>query len=186
MDILLLLTTAGIDTGPFDLYENSTGPFVLFESAVDKIDLVTLPGYYTTVPFGTTTIRVQSTGLCDNYIDIVLEQTTTTSSTTELPYSVFSVAFESPTPSLTGYVDGASACAGTGTFIITLYTAPGNLTFSDVLSNGNSFFTNPSLDPSTVFNGGVTNNWYKTINPATNQAIRIDTTGAIDVSIFNC
>jgi len=81
MDILLTLTTAGSDTGPFDLYENSTGPFDLFESAVPKIDLTTLPGYATVVPPGTTTVRVQSTGLCPNYIDIVLEETTTTSTT---------------------------------------------------------------------------------------------------------
>jgi len=81
MDILLTLTTAGSDTGPFDLYENSTGPFVLFETSVPKIDLTTLPGYATVVPSGTTTVRVQSTGLCPNYIDIVLEQTTTTSTT---------------------------------------------------------------------------------------------------------
>jgi hypothetical protein len=78
MNILLLLTTAGTDTGPlFDLYENSTGPFVIFDSAVDKSLLTTPPGYYTIVPSGTTMVRVQSTGLCDNYIDIVLEQATT-------------------------------------------------------------------------------------------------------------
>jgi hypothetical protein len=88
MDVLLLLTTAGSDTGPlFDLYENSTGPFVLFESAVSKVDLTTPPGYSTTVPSGTTQVRIQSTGVCENYIDIVLENTTTstTTSTTTCP-----------------------------------------------------------------------------------------------------
>lgn len=71
MDILLTLTTAGADTGPFDLYENSTGPFVLFQSTVAKASLEA--GYSTVVPSGTTQVRVQSTGLfCDNYIDITL------------------------------------------------------------------------------------------------------------------
>jgi len=82
MDVLLLLTTAGTDTGPFDLYENSTGPFVLFESAVPKVDLTTPPGYATVVPSGTTQVRVQSTGVCTNYIDIVLENTTTSTTST--------------------------------------------------------------------------------------------------------
>jgi hypothetical protein len=83
MDILLLLTTAGSDTGPlFDLYENSTGPFVLFESDVLKDDLTTSPGHPTTVPPGTTQVRVQSKGVCPNYTNIVLEQTTTTTTTT--------------------------------------------------------------------------------------------------------
>jgi hypothetical protein len=82
MVIQLLLTIAGTDTGPFDLYENSTGSFVLFESAVDKDDLTTLPGYTTTVPSGTTVVRVQSRGVCSNFINISLQQTTTTTTTT--------------------------------------------------------------------------------------------------------
>lgn len=88
MDVLILLTTAGTDTGPlFDLYENSTGPFVLFESDVSKVDLTTPPGHPTTVPSGTTQVRVQSKGVCPNYTDIVLENTTTstTTSTTTCP-----------------------------------------------------------------------------------------------------
>jgi len=83
MDILILLTTAGSDTGPlFDLYENSTGPFVLFQPNVSKTALTTPPGHPTTVPPGTTVVRVQSKGVCPNYIDITLVPGTTTSTTT--------------------------------------------------------------------------------------------------------
>ena len=83
MDILILLTTAGSDTGPlFDLYENSTGPFVLFQPNVSKTVLTTGLGYPTTVPPGTTVVRVQSKGVCPNYIDITLVPGTTTSTTT--------------------------------------------------------------------------------------------------------
>jgi len=83
MDILILLTTAGSDTGPlFDLYENSTGPFVLFQPNVSKTVLTTPPGYPTSVPSGTTVVRVQSKGVCPNYIDITLVPGTTTSTTT--------------------------------------------------------------------------------------------------------
>lgn len=88
MDVLILLTTAGTDTGPlFDIYENSTGPttFTLFQSNVDKNDLTTGIGHLLIgVPSGTTVIRVQSKGVCLNYIDIVLvpDTTSTTTSTT--------------------------------------------------------------------------------------------------------
>lgn len=185
MNIFLQLTLAGADTGPFNLYTNNdyTIPFV---SGVTKNDLTS--GYYTTVPLGTTSVRIKSVppSPCDNYYDVVLGSSppTSTTTTTPAPYSVFQIAFDTPVPSLTGFVDGAAACAGSSTYVITLYTDPGNLTFANVLSNGDAFYTNPGL--SSVFNGGATNNWYKTISPATNQAIRIDTSGFIDTSIYNC
>ena len=88
MNVLLLLTTAGADTGPFDLYENSTGTFLLFESDVQKNDLTDPLGYSTIVPSGTTQVRITSTGICDNYIDVVLMGTTTTTTTTVLYYTL--------------------------------------------------------------------------------------------------
>jgi hypothetical protein len=182
MDILLLLTTAGSDTGPFDLYENSTGPFVLFESAVDKIDLTTLPGYSTTVPSGTTQVRVQSTGVCPNYIDIVLEQTTTTTTTTALPYSVFVVGFDvTASPSPGGFASNTLACSGSGT-PLTLYSNPASTTFDQLISNGHALYTNNTL--TTPFDGqGL---WYKALSPASNRVVRIDTNGFIDTAIYNC
>ena len=84
MDILLLVT-AGSDTGPFDLYENSTGTFVLFEQDVSKNDLTDPLGYSTVVPSGTTVVRVQSKGVCSNYIDITLVPDTTSTTTTAVP-----------------------------------------------------------------------------------------------------
>jgi hypothetical protein len=88
MTIQLLLTTAGADTGPlFDLYHNAVGPttFTILESDVPKIDLTNPLGYSVSgVPSGTTVIRVQSKGVCPNYIDIILVPDTT-STTTTLP-----------------------------------------------------------------------------------------------------
>ena len=84
MNILLTLTTAGTDTGPFSLFSNVDGYVTAFETGVSKAAL--LAGYLTTVaPVGTTTVRIKSTGLCTNYIDVVLTSPTTTTTTSTCP-----------------------------------------------------------------------------------------------------
>jgi hypothetical protein len=72
MTVLIQLTTAGLDTGPFNLFSDLDGYTTPFEVGVAKVDL--LAGYSSSlVPDGTTTIRVCSTSLyCSNCIDIVL------------------------------------------------------------------------------------------------------------------
>lgn len=84
MDITITLTTAGTDTGPFDLYSDVDGYVSAFVTGVSKSALVA--GYTTSLAFvGTTIVRVQSTGLCDNYIDISLVLPTTTTTTSTCP-----------------------------------------------------------------------------------------------------
>lgn len=80
MTVYITLTTAGSDSGPFDLYSNLDGFTSAFESGVSKAAL--LAGYSTAlVPDFTTSIRIRSNNsLCTNYIDIFLENTTTTTS----------------------------------------------------------------------------------------------------------
>lgn len=69
MTVLITLTTAGADTGPFMLFSNLDGFTSAFETGVPKSSL--LAGYATAlVPDGTTTIRVMSQGACTTYIDI--------------------------------------------------------------------------------------------------------------------
>jgi hypothetical protein len=81
MTVLITLTVAGADSGPFNLYSNLDGYVTAFESGVDKTALLT--GYSSSlVPDYTTVVRVLSTGDCTNYIDIVLDQVTTTTTTT--------------------------------------------------------------------------------------------------------
>lgn len=70
MIVFLKLTTAGSDTGPFDLYSNLDGYDTPFETGVDVAILEA--GYSTEVPDGATIVRIQSTGDCINYIDITL------------------------------------------------------------------------------------------------------------------
>ena len=85
MTIYIILTTAGADTGPFDLYSDATSPTFddpAFETGVSRADLVA--GYNTFLaPTGTTQVKVQSTGSCTNYtvIDVGLYTTTTTTTT---------------------------------------------------------------------------------------------------------
>jgi hypothetical protein len=75
---LITLTTAGADTGPFDLYSDIDGYSVPFETGVSKVSLVA--GYTSTlIPNGATIVRVKSDNvLCTNYIDLYLVPTTTT------------------------------------------------------------------------------------------------------------
>ena len=70
--VLITLTTAGADTGPFNLYTDLDGYVTPFETGVGKAALEA--GYLSTVvPDTTTTVRVKSTSLfCTNYIDLSL------------------------------------------------------------------------------------------------------------------
>jgi hypothetical protein len=91
MTVLITLTTAGTDTGPFDLYSNLDGYVSAFETGVSKAALVA--GYSSAlVPNGTSTIRIKSTGVCVNYIDVtvITTTTTTTSSSTSTTTSTTS------------------------------------------------------------------------------------------------
>jgi hypothetical protein len=80
MTVLVTLTLAGTDTGPFNLYSNSDGYVNIIATGVTKAALEA--GYSLTgVPDDATIIRVKSTGTCTNYIDMsIIGVTTTTTS----------------------------------------------------------------------------------------------------------
>ena len=80
MTVLITLTIAGSDTGPFDLYSDVDGFVVPFENNVPKASLIA--GYTSSlVPNGAVVIRVTSDSVCTNYIDLIIGATTTTTST---------------------------------------------------------------------------------------------------------
>jgi hypothetical protein len=80
MTVLVTLTLAGTDTGPFNLYSNSDGYVNIIATGVTKAALET--GYSLTgVPDDATIIRVKSTGTCTNYLDMSIIGGTTTTST---------------------------------------------------------------------------------------------------------
>ena len=89
MTIKVTLTTAGDNTGPFNLYSNIDGFVSPFATNVSKAEL--LAGYpCANVPDGTIIIRVKSSNSkCNNYEDIVI--TTTTTTTTALSYYIVDI-----------------------------------------------------------------------------------------------
>lgn len=145
MTVLIVLTTAGLNTGPFNLYTNLDGYSSPFETGVSKSALIA--GYTSiVVPDGTTMIRVQSAGECTNYIDLTLESTTTTTTTTTSSSTTTTTSSSTttttttaaPTPEATlsySYVGGSSdpsTVYGTFTFNLTGSTVPVNLVITDV------------------------------------------------------
>lgn len=83
MTVLITLTVAGADTGPFNLFSNTDGFVSAFATNVPKTSL--LAGYSSSaVPNFTTIVRLVSLGDCTNFIDIVLDEVTTTTTSTTL------------------------------------------------------------------------------------------------------
>jgi len=81
--VLITLTIAGTDVGPFDLYSDADGYASAFETGVSRASLVA--GYISTsVPDAATTIKAQSYGTCTNYLYLVIAGRTTTTTTTTL------------------------------------------------------------------------------------------------------
>lgn len=74
MTVYITLTTAGTDSGPFNLYSDLDGFVTPFEVGVTKVDLEA--GYTSIlVPDYTSVVRVLSTAqYCNNYVDITLEE----------------------------------------------------------------------------------------------------------------
>lgn len=74
MTVFITLTTAGADSGPFNLYSDLDGFVTPFEVGVPKVDLEA--GYSSIlVPDFTSVVRVKSTAqYCINYVDITLAE----------------------------------------------------------------------------------------------------------------
>ena len=71
--IKVTLTSACADSGPCDLYVDSDGYVTPVVTGI-SIAVLTGFGYYlASVPTGTTTIRIQNTGTCTNYEDVVIQ-----------------------------------------------------------------------------------------------------------------
>lgn len=138
MTVLIQLTTAGFDTGPFNLYSDVDSFGIPFETGVTKGDL--LAGYISTiVPVGTTTVRVCSTSLyCSNCIDIpispnTLDFTLNYTCSLGLPDLTACCAVNGTGPYSFGstyFADEASALANSS------WVVTGSLSYTTVPSNG--------------------------------------------------
>ena len=138
--LITLVLPIGGDSGPFNLYSNTDGYVNPFETGVSTAALVA--GYTSIlVPNGTTTIRVKSTGICTNYIDIeinLIPTTTTTSSSSTTSTSTTAAPTTTSTSS-------SSTSTSTSTTTSTSSTTTTTTTLGPDLCS----------DPITVFNGST-------------------------------
>ena len=110
MTVLVTLTLAGTDVGPFNLFSNVDGYTTALATGVSRTALVA--GYnLLNVPDNASVIRVKSTGTCTNYLDILLSgATTTTTSSTSSTTTTSTTTFV--VPCLTGDTSAVGSCAG--------------------------------------------------------------------------
>lgn len=129
MTVLITLTLAGIDTGPFELYSNLDGFVTPFATGVSRASLIA--GYSaTTVPDYTSIIRIKSVGVCTNLIDVFCTQALSDLSITSV---------SSTDPTTIGGSDGTITVNFTGThspFTYTLDGVPQGTTTSPILITG--------------------------------------------------
>jgi hypothetical protein len=158
MTVFITLTTAGTDSGPFNLYSDWDGFVIPFAVGVSKIDLEA--GYSaSSVPDFTSVVRVLSTAqYCINYVDITLgfPPTTTTTTTITVPFGN-SIGFPGPDTctSLTvtsSFTDGGGTLTQRGV----CYNTTGNPTIADSIFIGStvtgiSSVTVTGLTPSTTY-----------------------------------
>ena len=168
MNVLITLTTAGIDTGPFNLYSNTDSYVTAFETNIAKSLLVA--GYTSTVvPAGTTYVRVKSTGLCTNYIDIYVTGSGTTTTTTTAPVG------PTTTTTTTPYVGPSTTTTTT--------TSGGGTTTTTTTSGGptTTTTTTPYVGPSTTTTTttGIAYNYYALEPCSGGPSISVRTTSTI-------
>ena len=139
MTVLITLTLAGADTGPFSLYSDADGFLAPFETSVLKSALVS--GYTSVlVPNGATVIRVQSTSVCTNYVDFPISgitTTTTSSSTSTTTSTSSSTTTTTTTPSPYAIQvqlsnDGDNICTSD---LVTLYCVDNPLIVGSIIYN---------------------------------------------------
>ena len=97
MTVLITLTLAGSDTGPFNIYSNADGYTTAFETGISRAALIA--GYTSNLaPIGTTEVLVRSTGVCqrDLYLVVSGAPTTTTTSSTSTSTSTTSTTTTEP------------------------------------------------------------------------------------------
>jgi hypothetical protein len=121
MTVTIILTAAGTDTGPFNLFSDLDGFTSAFETGISRASL--LAGYTSyVVPNGTNTIRVVSTGACKNYIDINVSGTTTTTTTVLSLTTEINIINNTTNITIDGiFMDAFPLPPGSG-----LYPTPGN------------------------------------------------------------
>ena len=157
MNVLITLTTAGADTGPFNLYSNVDNYTTAFETNISKGIL--MAGYTSTiVPPGTTAIRVWSMGICANYVNITLTvpATTTTTTTAASTTTTTTTAVPSGTTTTTTTAALVGTTTTTTTYVgpvttTTTTTAPPTTTTTTTSSGTTSTTSTTSTTTTSIF-----------------------------------
>lgn len=159
MNILITLTSAGSDTGPFNLYSNVDNYTTCFDSNISKAILIA--GYTTTLaPTGTTTVRVASLGTCSNYVDIAVVVPTTTTTSTLAPTTTTTTTVAPGTTTTTTTGDPGTTTTTTtgdpGTTTTTTTADPGTTTTTTTEAPGaNSWYQLTNCDTSAIDYSGM-------------------------------
>jgi hypothetical protein len=135
MTVLVTLTLAGIDTGPFNLYSDADGFTTAIASGISKA--VLQAGYSLAgVPDSATIIRTKSTGDCTNFIDMFIGGKITTTTTSSSTSSTTSTSTTSTPGCLTGDTNATATCTGGESALFTVtggntaFISPGGFYFS--------------------------------------------------------
>lgn len=148
--VIITLTTAGANTGPFDLYTDADNFTTTIITGLSRDQL--LSGYTcTVVPDTATIIRVKSTDICTNYIDLSISGLLNTPTPTPTPtHTPTPTPTHTPTPTPTNTPSGGLITISLEP-VTTLYNQERHqkftaiLTLSQPLASGQSFklnFTN--------------------------------------------
>lgn len=178
MTVLVTLTLAGADTGPFDIYSDADGYTTPLASGISKSALEA--GYSLTgVPDLATIIRVTSLETCTNSVDMLISGGTTTTTTSTTSTSTSTSTTTTTTTSglpveyqIDNFATGNSgdACTGSTTTSI-VYALPGyTVPIVTMILYDSSSLTTP-------FVGGI--GWRKLTGPLGIYAVEIDTSGEI-------
>jgi len=155
MIVKITLTTAGTDTGPFNIYSSSDNYQTAVATNVAKSALL-YPGYDATVPNNATIVRVTSTGTCTNFINIPITVTYVMVLGPDYDFAVV------PSPNPSGITPSQTACGGvqtpTQTVTYTGNLAPGTV-LNDVVYSGDVGFMKiiSSTQPGFTYTGAVVN-----------------------------
>ena len=153
MIVTITLTTAGGNTGPFDLYSDSDNYTTPFVTGVIKSNITT--GYTSNVvPNNATTIRCKSNnGLCTNSVDLPISGLPSPTST------------PTPTPTFTGtsgtltfyYAGSTEAAVCSSSIALRGYTSTGQIV------NGEVIYTNSSLTTPVTGYSYISDNFVTTV-----------------------
>jgi hypothetical protein len=104
MTVLITLTLAGSDTGPFSIYSDTNGFTTPIITGISRTTLVA--GYNANVPDGTTEVLVKSTGVCNRSLYLNIPGATSTSTTSSTSTTTTIAPPATSTLTFTSYKSG--------------------------------------------------------------------------------